>query len=486
MVTELFLFGRPGGSPDEQLLDAFESIFEEPQIVLYVLGEPSEDYPRMIDRPSITEIIYDRELDQKRPSKPDISYLRSFESRLSDSNLWRAIVADRRLSKNGVALFFHHDSSPYSHTELLSHLEPRARVLENTFTEHDFDLVYGQQIMYVGGMLAYLLATTRSIPFFRIATTRISDRYTAQESTEERSPQIDAAFEAACQDPTQFSIEAAREYVKSVRDGGPLYTTPSRGRSGKAKLTTKNVVKFVSNPTKYLRTGYYYNTSGVQLATARWKKQARKWLLSAKDTFDEFDSSKEFVYFPLQVQPELALMIRARYLNDFPAVIRNVAQSLPIGMELFMNEHPNMLGVRETSFYERLKRLSNVRIIGPSVSTSEIIRNASVTVCINSTAGFESLFHDTPVVTLSEPSYAVMENVRQAPTWGDLTSCIRTAIEEGVDQDELICYVAANLDVGISHNQPQETYYEKICKQMRRSIESPPEDAWKGGIRSSD
>jgi hypothetical protein len=482
MVDELFLFGRPGGNPDAQLLDAFASVFDRPDIVLYVLGEPSDDYQQMVDRESIRRVIYDHEIDDALPDNPDISYLQRFESRLSTPNLWQAIVADRRLIKEGMALFYHRDVSPYSHDELLSHLEARIRLLEPIFEDHQFDLVYGQQIMYVGGMLSYMLARTHEVPFFRIATTRVSDRYTAQESIEERSPQIEAAFRKACSDSSGFSLDEARQHVRSVRKGGPLYTTPARGREGRAAFSPENVRKFVRNPGKYLATDYYYNVPAVQMTIARGIKRIRKWYLSKFGDFDAFDPDREYAYFPLQVQPELALMIRARYRNDFPAVVRNVAQSLPIGMELYVNEHPNMYGVREGSFYDRLRRLPNVRILDRSVSTADIVENASLTICINSTAGLESLFHDTPVVTLSDPSYVVMDSVQHASTWRQLTPCVRAAMAAGVDQEELVRYVAANLDIGISHNQSRSSYYEEICRQMRRSVRESAETAWRDAL----
>jgi len=76
----------------------------------------------------------------------------------------------------------------------------------------------------------------------------------------------------------------------------------------------------------------------------------------------------------------------------------------------------------------------------------------------------------------------MMDSVKHCSSWNNLTSKIRSAMEAGVDETELIRYVAANLDVGISHEQPQDAYYRQLCQKMKRSVELSPDSAWREAV----
>lgn len=483
MVERILLFGRTGSGYTERILEALTSFFEESEVFLYVFGVPDPSFDELAHT-HCSEVLYDYDLDHDLPAEPDIGYLRSFERRYADPNLWRCLVADRKLTKDGVMRLYHDDNSPYTHRELLRHLEARARPLEAAFETNPFDFVYGQQIMRLGGMLAYTLARATDTPFFRAGTTRIADRFTVHEDVRERSPQVEAAFEAALEDPDGFPISRARDHVEAVRDGGSLYTVPTPSvddEGGEPNRPLRNAVgsagRVLLDPASLFSTDYYYETSRAKRLFYRAARRLRRAYTTIVTDFDEFDPEQEYAYFPLQVQPELSLMVWARYHTHFPTVVRNVAQSLPTGMELYVNEHPNMWGSRPPSFYDELRKLPNVRVLPLEVDTGRVIERAELTACVTTSVGLDALCRGVPVVALGNPGYSVLDSVHTPGSLEDLPRSIQRALNEGVDPEELVAYIAANLRVGIPRD--RHDFPTQVCRHIDRSLNFPPADAWR-------
>lgn len=469
MTDTILVLGRIGGAPQEELLDAFEHVFNDSELVFYALGEPTEAFDQKVARDSIVDVVYDLDVENERPTDPDLEYLRTVERRLPNSPLWRSLVADRRLTKDGIAGVYHRSQSPYSHRELLAHAEARLRSLESLFAEYDFTFVYTQQIMYLAGHLAFLLADSRDIPRFRFATTRIKDRYVAQDGFAEHSAPVASLFREADVE-SSLPYAAADDYLSAVQSGEPLYTVPDTRQWEKFAFSLDNVQKFLSDPMKYVDTEYYYDQPALKQLLAVQKKRLRERWLFWRNTFDEFDTDARFAYFPLHVQPELALMVRAPFFMDLPTVVRNCAKCLPAGMKLYVKEHPNMVGVRDSSFYDELRRLPHVRVISPSVNSTDVLEHAEVTISINSSVGLQSLIHEVPVVTLSNPNYSLMESVQTAESYDGLYLRIVAALDNGVNWEELRRYIAVNLRIGASHDQPASAYFERLCRQIVWSI----------------
>ena len=78
-------------------------------------------------------------------------------------------------------------------------------------------------------------------------------------------------------------------------------------------------------------------------------------------TYDPYESESDFAFFPLQFEPEISLLLLAPFMTDQLYVIKQIAQSLPVGMCLYVKEHPHMVPYRPRSFYRDLKKIPNVK-----------------------------------------------------------------------------------------------------------------------------
>ena len=76
------------------------------------------------------------------------------------------------------------------------------------------------------------------------------------------------------------------------------------------------------------------------------------------------------------------------------------------GVDLVLKEHPMSIGRNPLSLLRRLRRVENVRLVEPYVSSHELIRRSAAVAVISSTVGLEALLHGKPVLTLGQPFYS--------------------------------------------------------------------------------
>lgn len=104
------------------------------------------------------------------------------------------------------------------------------------------------------------------------------------------------------------------------------------------------------------------------------------------------DLTRKFVYFPLHLQPELTThSLGGRYCDQLLALER-IAELIPDDWVVYAKENPKQgYYMRPNSFFERLKRIKNVRLVSKDVSTFSLIESSQFVGTISGTAGWEAI-----------------------------------------------------------------------------------------------
>ncbi|TAK30034.1 MAG: hypothetical protein EPO21_19995 [Chloroflexota bacterium] len=205
---------------------------------------------------------------------------------------------------------------------------------------------------------------------------------------------------------SQLSIEQhqrADEHVNAFRAQAarPIWNEEHLRAPNRPTVRASNLRSFACRlPAYYLRNGKLDYTDQGPFADAidRLKFVLRARRLHSSDLFDRPSRDDRFVYFPLHFQPEATTLVCAPFHVDQLNLIEQLARSLPVNMLLYVKEHPVSLGRRPISYYQRIKKLSNVRLINASVDSHELIRQAAATITITGTAGWEALLYERPVI----------------------------------------------------------------------------------------
>lgn len=410
-----------------------------------------------------TSIILDEDLFKlARSATLDYEYLRRLESEYGV--LWRYINVDRVIRLGQLVREYPFDTSPHSCEDILRLVQTYACRIENFLDEEKPDFVYMFQPGALGTLLLYEMARKRGIPVFTTLLPSMRDLVIVSERYDTMTGVEDQYTENLKKKIEQIpKYQEAREFIEEFRKKPFVYSdvVVSREKKGKWKqfdfLLPQNLYRTISynffqifvdwlkNANK--RTDYTTVNPFLHLYD-RVRRKARNFVGLA-DLYDEFDRSKPFVFFPLQFEPEMSILLNAPFDSDQIQIARRLAQSLPVGMYLYVKEHPLMVPYRPRRYYKELKRISNVRLIDPAISGFDLIRSGVLTANIGSSAGWEATILGKPVITFGDAFYNVLPSVARSRTPEELPALVRESLKKGGCPDtELTCFIAALLQDG--------------------------------------
>ena len=217
-------------------------------------------------------------------------------------------------------------------------------------------------------------------------------------------------------------------------------------RSSQSKKI-KAVLQFLTSDNKKIRN--YYQNVGKTRKSVIYHKILEHFQNFKREKFINKKFKKNipkdlpFVYFPLHVEPEQTLLIRAPHYTDQLCLITNISKSLPINYKLFIKEHPAMKfnGWHDISFYQKILALPNVEIFHPSLSNEEFIEKSSLVLSIAGTAGLQAAFYNKPSIVFSDVNYTNLSSVHHLKNIDELYDTINIMINKDVDISELNEYV---------------------------------------------
>jgi hypothetical protein len=129
--------------------------------------------------------------------------------------------------------------------------------------------------------------------------------------------------------------------------------------------------------------------------------------------YDSLEDIKgKIAFYPLHVQPEASIDVLGSFFSDQLKLIRDIRRALPFDVTLVIKEHPNFLGQRGPSFFRRLRRLPNVRLIPHTVSSFDVYNRASLVLTVTGTAAYEAGLLGIPAITFAPMFFSGLSTVR--------------------------------------------------------------------------
>ena len=187
-----------------------------------------------------------------------------------------------------------------------------------------------------------------------------------------------------------------------------------------------------------------FGRSKIKVFVNKLNKKLKKSAITSflDKNLDKSISTEPFVYFPLHYEPERITLTAGRYYPDQITAVTNIARSLPVGFKLYVKEHPaqGTLGWRDTSFYKKIMKMPNVKLLHPSVTHEEIMKNCSLVITIAGSAALEAAFFNKPTIILGEMNFPI-ESIQKLEKLENLPYLIRTSLNKKYDYSDLNRYV---------------------------------------------
>lgn len=111
-----------------------------------------------------------------------------------------------------------------------------------------------------------------------------------------------------------------------------------------------------------------------------------------RHTVDQIDMSRKFVYFPLQLQPELTTSALGGIFEDQLLALERLSRLIPDDWLIYAKENPKQTQrQRDKFFYQRLASIDKTVYVSTSINTYALIENCQFVSTITGTAAWESI-----------------------------------------------------------------------------------------------
>lgn len=177
----------------------------------------------------------------------------------------------------------------------------------------------------------------------------------------------------------------------------------------------------------YWKARSYIYWDKIKLHFRIWRDY-RRYKKVATTKLDDL-AGKRFVYFPLHIEPEMALQgLSPEYFYQH-ALIAAVSRDLPAGVYLAVKEALGAIGRRPDTFYAQIAELKNVVLLDALEFGFDCAREADAVVTICGTVGLEAASFGTPVISFGQHNvYNFLPSVRVVADESELRHYLAEAL----------------------------------------------------------
>jgi hypothetical protein len=418
------------------------------------------------------EFLTEWEIIKGADDEVDIEFIKRVEYELGEPFLWNALVADRRVY-NGVLTKYKQAYKPrFTHEKMLGILTIGVKsVTEFVENIKPNIIVGGFTPVTFGEYLFYLYAKSKGIRYINLSPTKILNYVTFSEEIYREFLHIRETYaDYINHGGDNTFLREGRRYLESKNEKyeGVVISTERFPYAQWCKDAVKWPFVFARY---YLKRAYLDN----QVRGYHWgyflsrlynplKGKAVQMLLPylSLEELGQFD----YAYYPLHVEPEIALSVFGReYLNQIE-LVRNISRCIPVTWKLVVKDHPAGVGRRNMRYYRKLLEIPNVVLANHYVKSDHIIEKAKMVFTVSGFSGFEAVLRKKPVVTFGKTFYDILpdcmvQNVR-------LLQHLPTTVKDLLDayrycENEIVCLVAA-----IMKNSVPLNFYTQVLKKEGR------------------
>ena len=195
----------------------------------------------------------------------------------------------------------------------------------------------------------------------------------------------------------------------------------------------------------------------------------KQFFRSKKAGLNHLPLNENYIYFPLQVQPEYSTNIQATMWMNNINIIESLSKSIPHDWYIYVKDHPGMLmdRIRPKNYYFDIKKYPNVRFLNINIESNKIILNSKAVLSTSGTTAFDAMLLGKPVI---ETRKNVWSGLKLSKICTDVENLYDDICEEKEkiskisreERDQLIKhYFDLVLKFGFKQENVKEAFYNK-------------------------
>ena len=142
------------------------------------------------------------------------------------------------------------------------------------------------------------------------------------------------------------------------------------------------------------------------------KKQIAYFQELMRYEYSDPDLNQDFVYFPLQLQPEMTTSALGGVYVDQVFAVEQLANIVPESYKIIVKENPKQQHfMRNPLFFHRLNRIKNVVFVPSYTSTHELLDRSKFVAAVTGTVGWEAIRQGKPALIFGHPWYLSLPGI---------------------------------------------------------------------------
>lgn len=382
-------------------------------------------------------------------------------------SLWPLVYTLRNHVKSYRDKFYYGFKQNVSDEGIVEYIMAVYKGLKRFFDEFRPDIILSPNFVSFPHIMANLMGLRRGVPMLGVTDSKIKGYFLfTQGYSDDRGAFFDRVKSLRAGTVQSDKIEEARRYIQEFRQEFKRpdyahYEVLSPSRPSFVAWLKSELAPYAAIARWYLRgNSEYMESIGISvdyrpphiiLRDHYMKKRYRRFA----ETFPYYrlEDIKQFVYLPLQFQPEAIIDVMSPFAANQIETARQVAMSLPGDYTLVVKEHPGMIGLRPPSYLEKVARTVNVKLVDYRIPSETLLRRAALVVSPSGTTLAEAAFLNVPAIQLGGQGLTMeLPNVWRHADMTTLAAKIKELLHVDLHTEEyerrLEEFVAAVMDAG--------------------------------------
>jgi hypothetical protein len=432
------------------------------KVILYVAAAESVSaHQRYLDEGYVDDVrsyAHFHEAAVQAPADHAAIFARARRHEIEFGCVYNHLFMSRREAGRGFALGgFYHPHSPFSRTVTYPQI---VHATSEMLTFWKDEIVRHEIGFFLNGTKEVaVVCRALGVTFRSLYPTRYKNYFYWAHSEFMEFPNLIQAYHAAGE-KRRLPIELDVPYLHEVKTRAKLF-----GTNGLLKLLSNLLAAFKRQIYLWVK-GYlsFRNYELTENLLHHWRvyRDGKKLRSPYTKPLSSLEG-RQFVFFPLQTEPEFSLQVMSpEYLFQLGA-ITSLARDLPAGVMLAVKETIWGMGRRPRDFYDQIKEFRNIVLLDVAERGVDVVKVCSAVATISGSAGIEAALTGKPVILFGRHNkYEFLPHVRLVTREEELQPALARIFNGDIDLAEASQAGAqfAEALVGISFDMGRTSAFE--------------------------